>query len=216
MQAAAALGEDAGVPRLRNPLARIGDCADHGPPGLQQAEPDRTCTQRQAPVGQCVPQRVGEQFRHHDRHVVAKFRSAPSLQGGDGEVTAGAHRTDAAARGTRGDTGEAGPVQRAGPRRQRPVSGVDRRHPQHGREPAQRCIRGCAGTCAEGHIARQEGWVCGHDRPFSRGEGGRDQSGQLHLLLCTYLLQHPSAQTQRTTPMHRPFAQILCTVHVTW
>ena len=134
VQPAAALGE---VVRLLGPGhggTRVGHRAEHeaGRPG--QAHPHRPARPG-APGGrQPVPERVGEQFRQHDRDVVGPLPDAPAVQGGQAEV---AGRPDGAGvRGWRagGHAGAAGPVRLGPARRER----VHRRgRPGHDDRPGQ-------------------------------------------------------------------------------
>jgi len=92
VQPAAGLVEGAGRPRRRSGRAGVGDRAQHPGPGLQQAEPDRPPGPGTAGSGQGVPQRVGQQLRHHDRDVWAALCHAPPEQ--MARVKSRAARTD--------------------------------------------------------------------------------------------------------------------------
>ncbi len=106
--------EGAGHSRRRSGLARVGDRAQHAGPGLEQAEPDRLPWPGIAGPGQGMPQRVGQQLRHHDRDVWAAFCHAPLVQGGDGEVPGGADRSGIRAERACGDRGRQAQRARAG------------------------------------------------------------------------------------------------------
>ena len=82
VQSATGLGEGTGSSRHRSRRAQVGDRAQQGGPGPEQAEPEPGI----AGYRQGVPQRAGHQLRHHDRDIVAAFCGAPPVQGGEGKV----------------------------------------------------------------------------------------------------------------------------------
>ncbi len=121
----------------RHLVAGIGDRAQQPRARLQQAEPDRPARPDRPGAGHRVPQRVRQQFGHHDHDVVAlPVPDAPAAQRRGGEVPGHPDRLGTRAGRAGGHLGVAGPALGGGMPGQWPDAADLRGHLRGRREPA--------------------------------------------------------------------------------